>query len=55
MILGNRGLRGPQILRHRDFALLWAGMSISLLWAGMSISLLDDGVLLGSHAWHVTR
>ena len=46
MILGNRGLRGPRILRHRDFALLWAGMSISLL---------DDGALLGSHAWHVTR
>lgn len=34
----------PRVLRHRDFALLWAGMSISLL---------GDGVLLVALAWHV--
>ena len=44
MILGSCGLRAPRVLRHRDFALLWAGMSISLL---------GDGVLLVSLAWHV--
>ena len=33
-----------RVLRHRDFALLWAGMSVSLL---------GDGVLLVSLAWHV--
>jgi MFS family permease len=44
MTAGGRRLRVPPVLRHRDFALLWAGMSISLL---------GDGVLLVALAWHV--
>lgn len=36
--------RSLTVLRHRDFALLWAGMSVSLL---------GDGVLLVALAWHI--
>ena len=44
MTTATPGLRVPRVLRHRDFALLWVGMSVSLL---------GDGVLLVSLAWHV--